>query len=224
VIRLERVSKSFQTGRTRVQALREVSLEIERGSFACLMGPSGSGKSTLLNLIACLDRADSGTVSVLGREVGRLSRDALAALRAASIGIVFQSFNLIPVLDVYENVEFPFFVGRGSVRAAERRGRVRELLRAVGLEDFAGRKPDELSGGQRQRVAIARALVLRPELVLADEPTANLDTATGRAAVELMRSLNASEGTTFVFSTHDPAVAEFASPSFRLRDGRLAED
>jgi putative ABC transport system ATP-binding protein len=184
-----------------------------------VVGPSGSGKTTLLNLVGCLDAPSSGAVEVCGVDVGAFADDALADFRAANVGFVFQSFNLIPVLSAYENVEYPLLLL--DLPERERRERTLEMLEAVGLSAQAGRRPDELSGGQRQRVAIARALVKKPALVLADEPTANLDSATGRGIVELMRRIQAEAATTFVFSTHDPHLISEADEVFTLRDGAL---
>jgi len=186
-------------------------------------GPSGSGKSTLLNLIGCLDRPSSGRVVLGGRDVSALDDDALSDLRALRIGFIFQTFNLIPVLSAVENVEFPLLVRRGApVARQEARARAVHALGQVGLADFVKHRPDELSGGQRQRVAVARALVTEPSLVLADEPTANLDSATGEAIIDLMLDINRRQRTTFIFSTHDPRVMQHAHRVVRLEDGRLA--
>jgi len=186
-------------------------------------GPSGSGKSTLLNLIGCLDRPSSGRVVLGGRDVSALDDDALSDLRALRIGFIFQTFNLIPVLSAVENVEFPLLVRRGApVARQEARARAVYALGQVGLADFVKHRPDELSGGQRQRVAVARALVTEPSLVLADEPTANLDSATGEAIIDLMLDINRRQRTTFIFSTHDPRVMQHAHRVVRLEDGRLA--
>jgi putative ABC transport system ATP-binding protein len=217
---VENVTKDYELGRTRVPALRGVSLRVEPGEFVAVAGPSGSGKSTLLNLIGCLDHPTSGRVLVGGEDVARLDDDALSDLRARTIGFIFQTFNLIPVLSALENVEFPLlFAGRSS----NGRERARRALAEVGLSDFARHRPDELSGGQRQRVAVARALVTDPALVLADEPTANLDSATGEAIIDLMLEINRRDGTTFIFSTHDPKVMGHAQRILRLEDGRLVE-
>jgi putative ABC transport system ATP-binding protein len=222
LVELENVVKDYRLGKAIIPALRGVSLAIEQGEFLCIAGPSGSGKTTLLNLIGCLDRPTSGKVRLEGRDVTSLSAHELALIRRRRIGFVFQTFNLIPVLSAYENVEFPLFL-RG-VPAGERRRRVGQVLEAVGLERVARHRPDELSGGQQQRVAVARALVTEPALVLADEPTANLDSATGEEIIELMHGINREQGTTFIFSTHDPQVMERASRAVRLRDGRLDLD
>ena len=219
MIHLEGVTKSYRLGKSEVLALRGVDLTVARGELVCLMGPSGSGKTTLLNLIGCLDRPDHGKLFIGEEEVSALSRSRLAAIRAKRIGFIFQSFNLIPVLDVYENIEFPLFIKRERLTRQETRSRVMTIIEAIGLKEFIRHRPDELSGGQRQRVAIARALVTRPELVLADEPTANLDSETGRAIISLMRDLNAEQGTTFIFATHDPSIMSYASCSYRVHDG-----
>ena len=195
-----------------------MSLAVEPGEFMAIAGPSGSGKSTLLNLIGCLDHPSSGRVLVADKDVASLDDDALSDLRARSIGFIFQTFNLIPVLSALENVEFPLLFG-GATRDA--RARASQALAEVGLGDFARHRPDELSGGERQRVAIARALVTRPLLVLADEPTANLDSATGEAIIALMLDLNRKANTTFIFSTHDPRVMGRAERVVRLADGQV---
>ena len=215
------VTKEYELGRTRVAALRGVTLEVERGEFLAVAGPSGSGKSTLLNLMGCLDHPTTGSVLVGGQDVATLDDDALSDLRARSIGFIFQTFNLIPVLSALENVEFPLlFQKRAGGRAAGRE-RARRALDEVGLSDFVRHRPDELSGGQRQRVAVARALVTDPVIVLADEPTANLDSATGDAIISLMLEINRRDGTTFIFSTHDAKVMGHAHRVVHLADGRL---
>ena len=216
------VAKDYELGRTRVTALRGVTLEVERGEFMAVAGPSGSGKSTLLNVMGCLDHPTTGRVIVGDEDVAALGDDALSDLRARRIGFIFQTFNLIPVLSALENVEFPLlFQGRPGGRAAGRE-RARRALDEVGLADFVRHRPDELSGGQRQRVAVARALVTDPMIVLADEPTANLDSATGDAIIALMLDLNRRDGTTFIFSTHDARVMAHAHRVVHLADGRLA--
>jgi putative ABC transport system ATP-binding protein len=196
-------------------------MEVGEGEFLSIAGPSGSGKTTLLNLIGCVDTPTSGTVIVNGRDTGRLSERALTDLRLRTIGFIFQSFNLVPVLSVFQNVEFPLLL-QGSLSRRERQGRVLALLEAVGLAEHSRHRPSELSGGQRQRVAIARALVTRPRLVLADEPTANLDSQTGETIIDLMREMNRRDGTTFIFSTHDPKVMSHAHAILRIEDGRIA--
>jgi putative ABC transport system ATP-binding protein len=217
-VKTEDVTKDYQLGRTTVSALRGVSLSVEAGEFMAVAGPSGSGKSTLLNLIGCLDHPTSGRVLIAGQDVKALDDNALTDLRAHRIGFIFQTFNLIPVLSALENVEFPLLF-RGGV--AKPRERARRALAEVGLADCAGQRPDELSGGQRQRVAVARALVTDPVIVLADEPTANLDSKTGEAIIDLMLEINRRDGTTFIFSTHDPKVMGHARRVVRLADGRL---
>jgi putative ABC transport system ATP-binding protein len=225
-VKVENVAKEYDLGRTRVPALRGVSLSVEPGEFMAVAGPSGSGKSTLLNLIGCLDRPTSGRVLIGGEDIARLDDDTLSDLRARTIGFIFQTFNLIPVLSALENVEFPLLFQTGAGRqGGARQGRERALraLEEVGLKDFARHRPDELSGGQRQRVAVARALVTDPSLVLADEPTANLDSATGEAIIDLMLEINRRDGTTFIFSTHDPKVMGHAQRVVRLADGRIVD-
>jgi putative ABC transport system ATP-binding protein len=217
VVRVEDVTKEYAMGRTVVKALRGVSLEIARGEFLCIAGPSGSGKTTLLNLIGCLDKPTSGRILIEGQDVSKLSPKELAWVRRRRLGFVFQKFNLVPVLTAYENIELPLLLL--GVGAAERRRRVYALLEALGISELAHHRPDEMSGGQQQRVSIARALITEPALVLADEPTANLDSETGKAIIELMHELNKTRGTTFVFSTHDPKVMERASRLIHIRDG-----
>jgi putative ABC transport system ATP-binding protein len=217
VVRVEDVTKEYAMGRTVVKALRGVSLEIARGEFLCIAGPSGSGKTTLLNLIGCLDKPTSGRILIEGQDVSKLSPKELAWVRRRRLGFVFQTFNLVPVLTAYENIELPLLLL--GVGAAERRRRVYALLEALGISELAHHRPDEMSGGQQQRVSIARALITEPALVLADEPTANLDSETGKAIIELMHELNKTHGTTFVFSTHDPKVMARASRLIHIRDG-----
>jgi putative ABC transport system ATP-binding protein len=222
-VRVENVTKDYALGRTIVPALRGVSLAVEPGELLTVAGPSGSGKSTLLNLIGCLDHPTAGRVWIGDADVATLGDDALSDLRAEKIGFIFQTFNLIPVLSALENVEFPLLVGHsGRRRTGSVRVRAEKALAEVGLADFARHRPDELSGGQRQRVAIARALVTDPVIVLADEPTANLDSATGDAIVGLMEEINRRDGTTFIFSTHDPRIMARAQRVVRLADGRIA--
>jgi putative ABC transport system ATP-binding protein len=222
IVELRGVSKEYPLGHVTVQALRDVDLCVERGEFTVVAGPSGSGKSTLLNLVGCIDVPTRGEVLLAGKVTSQLSDRELTALRLEKLGFIFQSFNLINVLDVRQNVEFPLLL-RGGTSKLERRRRVDELVEAVGLRDQVRQRPSELSGGQRQRVAIARALVTDPDIVLADEPTANLDSATGNAIVELMRESNRLRKTTFIFSTHDPKVMERANRVIPILDGRLAE-
>jgi putative ABC transport system ATP-binding protein len=221
LISIENVKKEYQVGRTRVAALNGVNLAVERGEFTVVTGPSGSGKSTLLNVIGCLDRPSSGRYVLDGEAVEGRDFDALADVRNRKIGFIFQSFNLIPVLSVVENVEFPCVVGRRREPPSELRRRVAALIEEVGLTEHMGRRPDELSGGQCQRVAIARALITNPDLVLADEPTANLDSLTAAQIVDLMQRLNREKGTTFLFSTHDARITAHARRVVEMKDGRV---
>lgn len=218
IVQIEHVSKQFRLGEQTVLALDDVSLSIEPGVFLAIAGPSGSGKSTLLNIIGCIDTASSGRVVIDGHDVSNRTPDELADLRARTIGFIFQTFNLLPVLSAWENVEYPL-LQRRELGKAERRERVEHYLRLVGLERHMKHRPNELSGGQRQRVAIARALAARPSIVLADEPTANLDHKTGEGILELMKSINQQEGTTFIFSTHDAKVMAMADRVVVLSDG-----
>ncbi|MFQ5593426.1 MAG: ABC transporter ATP-binding protein [Anaerolineae bacterium] len=222
VIHLEDVSKIYSTGEVTTTALSQVTLDIEAGEFTTIVGPSGSGKTTLLQLMGCLDQPDSGVIKINGQDVTRLSPNRRADLRREQIGFIFQFFALIPVLNAYENVELPLLLN--GVPAGERRKRVMELLEAVGLADRANHRPDQLSGGEQQRVAIARALAPRPSLVLADEPTANLDTENGRQAMQIMQRLNEQTGTAFIFATHDPRVVAFARRVIKLRDGQVVDN
>jgi putative ABC transport system ATP-binding protein len=223
IVELANASKDYPLGNLVVHALSEVTLSIEPGEFTVIAGPSGSGKTTLLNLIGCMDVPTSGEVRVDGEAIAALSDRALTRLRLYKLGFIFQSFNLIPVLDVYQNVEFPLLL-QGGLSHGERDRRVRAILEDVGLTPQLTQRPHELSGGQRQRVAIARALVTRPRIVLADEPTANLDSATGMAIIDVMRDINEKAGTTFLFSTHDARVIALARRTVRLLDGRVASD
>ena len=223
IVEIRNLVKNYALGSTTVEAVRGVSLDIAAGEFLSIVGPSGSGKTTLLNVIGCIDQATSGSVAVAGKEVTTLPDRARTDLRLHRIGFIFQSFNLIPVLDVIENIEFPLLLMKGVSRR-EARSRARDLAGAVGLSEHLKHRPGELSGGQRQRVAIARALVTKPDLVLADEPTANLDSVTGEQILELMASLNRDRGTTFVFSTHDPQVLTYARRVVRMHDGMLVAD
>jgi putative ABC transport system ATP-binding protein len=212
--------KNYTLGKVVVPALRGVTLDVVAGEFLSIAGPSGSGKTTLLNLIGCVDTPTSGTVEVAGKDTLQLSERELTALRLHTIGFIFQSFNLVSVLTVFQNIELPLLLQR-TLGPAQRRQRVMELLDKVGIQEYATHRPSELSGGQRQRVAIARALVTRPQLVLADEPTANLDSVTGQNILDLMRELNRTLGTTFIFSTHDQKVMAYANAIVRLADGKL---
>ncbi len=223
IARLESVEKVYRVGEVEVPALRGVTLEIERGAFLSLAGPSGSGKTTLLNLLGALDSPTSGHVEIGGVGMETLGPKTMADFRNSRLGFIFQTFNLIPVLTAGENVGFPLQL-LGVRDASERRERVEAMLEAVGLAGLADRRPRELSGGQQQRVAIARALVKDPDLVLADEPTANLDSDTAEGIMTLMQELNGRLGTTFVFSTHDPLVMEHATRLVGLRDGQIESD
>ncbi len=222
IVHLSNVDKDYQLGAVTVTALRQVSLEIAPGEFTVIAGPSGSGKTTLLNLIGCVDVATRGQVMVAGQDTGKLSEGDLTRLRLNALGFIFQSFNLVGVLDAFQNVEFPLLLQK-KLNAAQRRERVMDLLKRVGIDEHAHHRPGELSGGQRQRVAIARALVTLPRIVLADEPTANLDSVTGNQILDLMQELNR-EGTTFLFSTHDPKVVTRAGRVVRLVDGRIVAE
>ncbi len=222
IVEVRGLTRTYQQGTLDVPALRGVDLDIEPGEFTVLMGPSGSGKTTLLNQIGALDIPDAGSVKVEGRELSGLSKGELAKLRLDRIGFVFQAYNLIPVLTAYENAEFVLLMQ--GVSKKERTERVMKTLHTVGLEGMEHRRPTELSGGQQQRVAVARAIAGGPALVLADEPTANLDSATGYALIETMKKLNEEDGVTFVFATHDPKVMEHARRIVRLVDGRIDED
>lgn len=222
LVELKGITKTYELGKTKVEALKGVDLTVEEGEFSVVMGPSGSGKTTLLNIIGCLDRASSGSYKLEGEEIGHKDFNDLAETRNRTVGFIFQSFNLIPVLNVTENIEFPCLI-RGENRK-ELRKRVKALADEVGLGPYLHHKPDELSGGQRQRVAIARALITNPRLVLADEPTANLDSKTSDQILDLMVKLNREHKVTFLFSTHDPRVMDIARRVVRIVDGRLVED
>ena len=221
-VRTEKLTKVYRQDSIAVTALQDVDLEIAAGEFVALVGPSGSGKSTLLNLLGGLDRPTSGRLWVADEELATMSRRALAELRLRRIGFVFQEFNLIPVLSSLENVEYVMLLQ--GVADEERRRRAMAILNEVGLAGLEDRRPSELSGGQQQRVAVARAIVSEPALVLADEPTANLDSATGAALMDLMRKLNEDKGVTFVFSTHDAMVMERARRLVRLKDGQIVSE
>lgn len=220
VVKTSGLGKVYHLGKTPIKALDRIDLEIKSGEFIAIAGPSGSGKTTLLNLIGCLDKPTTGKIEIADRDVSGLTGDQLADIRNKKIGFIFQTFNLIPVLTAYENVEFPLLLG-DSIPSRERRRRIMEVLEAVGLSKQAHHRPEELSGGERQRVAIARALVKDPEIILADEPTANLDSATGENIVQLMLNLNHEKGKTFIFSTHDRLIIQYAASVVRLHDGRI---
>jgi len=221
VVRLTNVVKTYQAGHVQVPALKGVSFDIPRQSFSMIVGPSGSGKTTLLNIVGCIDSPTSGKLEVNGTDVAQLNDNAISDFRAKNVGFIFQNFNLIPVLSAFENVEYPLLLV--GTPAAERREAAMKMLEAVGLEKQKDQRPTELSGGQKQRVAIARALIKRPAFVLADEPTANLDSATGAAIVALMKQMQHELKTTFIFSTHDPQLMLHAEETFRIRDGELME-
>ncbi|MCG2785624.1 MAG: ABC transporter ATP-binding protein [Anaerolineae bacterium] len=219
VTKIENVTRIYKIGEVETKALGGVSLIIENGEFAALVGPSGSGKTTLLQMIGCLDQPTSGSVWVNGHDVTRLNRNQRADMRKGHIGFIFQFFALIPTLTAYENIEMPLLLNGHT--PAERRARVEELLEAVDLKARANNRPDQMSGGQQQRVAIARALATKPALILADEPTANLDTVNGEQVMEIMTRLNKETGVTFVFATHDPRVIKYARRTITLRDGLI---
>lgn len=222
VIKTENLCKRFGEGETLVKAIENVSMSIEAGEFTALIGPSGSGKSTLLHLMGGLDVPTKGRVLLAGQDIATMSGAALSDFRRDHIGFIFQSYNLIPVLTAEENVEYIMLLQ--GVRADERRARVQELLDLVGLSDLGSRRPTELSGGQQQRVAVARAMASRPDIILADEPTANLDSKTGGALLDVMRDLNRERGITFVFSTHDQKIMDRATRLVHLRDGEIELD
>ena len=219
VVRLCAVTKTYDVGTIAVQALQSISLDIASQRFTMIVGPSGSGKTTLLNLVGCIDAPTAGTVEVCGQAIADLGDNAVADFRARHIGFIFQGFSLLPVLSAYENVEYPLLLL--GLSAAERRERTLAMLEAVGLAAQREQRPNELSGGQKQRVAIARALVKRPDVVLADEPTANLDSRTGATIIELMRRIQGELATSFIFSTHDPQLISHADEIFTIRDGEL---
>jgi putative ABC transport system ATP-binding protein len=220
VVVARNLSKTYLAGAVAVPAVREASFTIAKGSLVAFVGPSGSGKSTLLNMVGCLDHPSGGTLEVLGTDVASLDRRAAADFRGAHLGFIFQDFNLIPVLSAAENIEYPLLMVQNRP-AAERRARVAELLEAVGMAGQAAKRPDQLSGGQKQRVAVARALATKAKVVLADEPTANLDHDTAYRVLELMKKMRDEQGTTFVFSTHDPKIVGEAEVVFTLEDGQL---
>lgn len=224
IVELENVKKVYTLGKAEVHAVRGVTFSIEKGDFASIVGPSGSGKSTILNLIGCIDQPTEGIVSINGTSTEGLTDKALTTLRHETLGFIFQSFNLIPVLNVYENIEFPLLLGKHKPSKKAMKEWIEFLIEAVGLADHMHHKSNELSGGQRQRVAIARALATKPEIVLADEPTANLDSKTGQSIIELMKKMNSELNTTFIFSTHDRTIMEIADHVIQLLDGLIVED
>lgn len=223
VIEVKEAKKEYILGKTKVEALRGVNLEVKEGEFLCVVGPSGSGKTTLLNLVGCLDSPTSGEVRLFdGYDVSKLKDKEATILRRDKIGFIFQTFNLIPVLNVFENIEFPLIIQ--GVPKAERKKRVETAIDDVGLREFVAHKPDELSGGQRQRIAVARALITNPRLILADEPTANLDHENGMNILKIMKHLNEEHKVTFIFSTHDQRVMEQAKRTVVLEDGVIKSD
>jgi len=223
IVTLNAVGKKYPLGSTEVTAVDGVSFSISAGDFVSIAGPSGSGKTTILNMIGCIDVPTSGTVIIDGRSTTGLRDDAITGLRREVLGFIFQTFNLIPVLSIRENVEFPLLLGDGKVGTAEQEW-IDHLIEEVGLSDRRDHKPNELSGGQRQRVAIARALATKPKIVLADEPTANLDSKTGESIIRLMHLINREFGTTFIFSTHDAKIVDIADHVIRLLDGTVVEN
>jgi putative ABC transport system ATP-binding protein len=222
IVACDNISKQYRQGQVTVTALKGISLHVEAGEFLALAGPSGSGKTTLLNLIGGLDLPDAGRIEVDGHAFEEMNQSQLAQLRLEKIGFVFQAYNLIPVLSAVENVEYVMLLQ--GVAAQERRQRARTILDEVGLEGKYDRRPAELSGGQQQRVAVARAIVSNPAIVLADEPTANLDSKTGNGLLAIMRRMNVDKGVTFIFSTHDAMVMEYAKRVVTIRDGEVAQD
>jgi putative ABC transport system ATP-binding protein len=223
LIKLIGLEKTYHQGKIEVPALRGIDMEIESGEFTTIFGPSGSGKTTLLNMIGCLDKSTAGEIIFDGHSINDLDNKELAEVRRYNLGFVFQSYNLIPVLTAFENVEFAIrLIDKHSKK--ERRDKVMALLEEVGLGDMADRRPNELSGGQKQRVAIARALIKEPKLVLADEPTANLDSETSKEVLELMKEMNEELNTTFIFSTHDPQVMDYARRLVEIKDGKITKD
>lgn len=224
IIQLDNVKKTYPLGKTEVHAVKGVSIDINRGDFVSIAGPSGSGKSTILNMIGCIDVPTEGRVIVDGIETGTLNDKEITRLRHEFLGFIFQSFNLIPVLNVYENIEFPLLIGKSRFSRTEQREWINFLIEEVGLSQWAEHKPNELSGGQRQRVAIARALVTKPQVVMADEPTANLDSVTSEGIINLMKKMNRELDTTFIFSTHDNDIVSIADHVVRLHDGLISEN
>ncbi len=223
LVKLVGLKKTYQQGKIAVPALRGIDMEIESGEFTTIFGPSGSGKTTLLNMIGCLDRSTAGEIIFDGHSINNLSNKELAEIRRHNLGFIFQSYNLIPVLTAYENVEFAIrLIDKHSKK--ERREKVINLLEEVGLGDLVERRPNELSGGQKQRVAVARALIKEPKLVLADEPTANLDSETSQEVLEIMQKMNKELNTTFIFSTHDPQVMDYANRLIEIKDGMISRE
>lgn len=223
LIEIKGLTKNYPLGETVVRALRGIDLTIREGDFLSVVGPSGSGKTTLLNVIGCIDSATEGSVQISGTEITSLTDKQITDIRLHKIGFIFQAFNLIPVLNVVENVEFPLLLMKNQSKEKVRK-RAEKLIDEVGLTEHIKHRPAELSGGQRQRVAIARALVTNPDIVLADEPTANLDSVTGAQILELMREMNRTDKTTFIFSTHDPNVLQYAQEIIKIKDGQISQD
>ncbi len=224
LIELDDVHKIYPLGKTEVHAVKGVSFSIDAGDFVSIAGPSGSGKSTILNMIGCIDTPTKGTVKINGINTKELKDKEITRLRHDVLGFIFQNFNLIPVLNVFENIEFPLLLGKKRDDRETRRKWIDKLIEEVGLEEWRDHKPNELSGGQRQRVAIARALVTKPAIVLADEPTANLDSKTGENIIGMMKKMNKEFGTTFIFSTHDKTIVDIADHVIRLKDGSIESD
>ena len=222
VIEIENLTRKYGKGIGEVVAINEISLNIEYGEFTAIIGPSGSGKSTLLNLIGGLDKSDSGCVLLAGKDIAKMSGSQISDFRRDRIGFIFQAYNLIPVLSATENIEYIMLLQ--GIPSVKRKERVQEMLFLVGLEGLGHRRPSELSGGQQQRVAVARAMASKPEIILADEPTANLDSKTGMALLDMMRQLNEDQGVTFVFSTHDEMIMKRARRLIHLRDGLVTLD
>jgi len=223
IIEIKQLKKDYALGKTTVHALRGIDLAVEQGNLISIIGPSGSGKTTLLNIIGCIDSASEGSVRIGNQEVTSLNDKQITDIRLHKIGFIFQTFNLIPVLNAIENVEFPLLLMKQHTKA-EVRKKAEKLINEVGLADYAHHRPAELSGGQRQRVAIARALVTNPDIVLADEPTANLDSTTGAQILDLMREMNRIENTTFIFSTHDSNVLNYAREVIKIKDGLIVKE
>ena len=224
IVAMKDIHKVYPLGKTEVHAVRGVSSEIQKGDFISIAGPSGSGKSTILNLIGCIDVPSEGSVIIDDVDTKTLSDKEITTLRHRFIGFIFQSFNLIPVLNVYENIEFPLLLGQEKINRAEKKEWIDYLVEEVGLHDWRSHRPNELSGGQRQRVAIARALACKPQVVLADEPTANLDSKTSEQIIQLMKKVNRDQATTFIFSTHDTSIVDIADHVIQLHDGKIVHE
>ncbi|MCK5156206.1 MAG: ABC transporter ATP-binding protein [Spirochaetales bacterium] len=224
IVSLKEVTKIYPLGKTEVHAVNGVSFDIARGDFISIAGPSGSGKSTILNMIGCIDVPTSGTVELNNHITSGLTDREITELRHKFVGFIFQSFNLIPVLNVFENIEFPLLLGKKSIEQKKRKEWTDYLVEEVGLKEWTKHRPNELSGGQRQRVAIARSMATKPELVLADEPTANLDSETSESIIELMKKINKDMNTTFIFSTHDPTIMDLAKHIIKLKDGLVTSE